>query len=77
MTRLRADRPLRRETGAAARGRVIVIEFGVRSLVIRFKGARRGFEVDYESILWLGARKEAERKRLEKASNRRGAKNRR
>lgn len=66
MTKATDSKRLRRETAGAFRGRSLVIELGERSIIIRQKGCRRGYEVDYESIFSLGAKKEAERVRLEK-----------
>ena len=67
MTRL-ADRKTRSlaETAARWRGRPLVIELGAHALTIREKGRRSGFEVDYESIFAVGAKKAAEAKRAER-----------
>jgi hypothetical protein len=65
MTRLEHGRRLRRETGALYRSKPLVVELMALSMRIRPKGAKWGYEVDYESIFVLGARKEAERSRTE------------
>ena len=44
---------------------------------LRLKGARWGYEVDYESIFLLGARKAAEEERRKKQDQRRGRRTRR
>jgi hypothetical protein len=77
MTRLEHDMRLRRETGALYRSRPLVVELMALSLRIRPKGARWGYEVDYQSIFVLGAKKEAERSRAESRGRRNGEKGRR
>jgi hypothetical protein len=74
MTRLEHGMRLRRETGTLYRSRPLVVELTALSLRIRPKGARWGYEVDYESIFILGARKEAERSRAESRRRRSGEK---
>jgi hypothetical protein len=65
MTRLEHDRRLRPETGALYRSKPLMVELMALSMRIRPKGAKWGYDVDYESIFVLGARKEAERSRVE------------
>ena len=66
MTKASDQKRVRRETACRFRGRSLVIELGESSITIRQKGCRRGYQVDYESIFSLGAKKEAERAREEK-----------
>jgi hypothetical protein len=71
MTRLRSNTRVVRETGALVRQRSLVIELHEFMLRIRLKGARWAYEVDYESIFQLGARKAAEKSRAESSSGNR------
>ena len=66
MTRLDRESQLVRETGAFLKQHPLVVELSARIVRIRPKGARWGYEVDYESIFALGARKAAEKERAEK-----------
>ena len=66
MTLASDSKPVRRETWGTYRGRALIVELGARTVTIRQKGCRLRYEVDYEAIWSLGAKKEAERKRLEK-----------
>jgi hypothetical protein len=77
MTRLEHGMRVRRETGALYRSKPLVVELTALSLRIRPKGARWGYEVDYQSIFVLGAKKEAERSRAESRGRRNGEKGRR
>lgn len=70
MTTLNQSRSLRRETSAVARGKTLVIELSPHTLAIRPKGARWRYELDYESIFALAAKKEAQRQRLERSLRR-------
>ena len=74
MTRLEHGRRLRRETGALYRSKPLVVELMALSMRIRPKGVKWGYEVDYESIFVLGARKEAERSRVEAGRRKSGEK---
>jgi hypothetical protein len=74
MTRLEYGRRVRRETGALYLSRPLGVELMALSMRIRPKGAKWGYEVDYESIFVLGARKEAERSRTEAGRRRSGEK---
>lgn len=68
MTRLTiASKRVRRETQATFRGTPLCVELGSHTIVIREKGRRRGYEVSIDSIFTLGAKKEADRIRAEKA----------
>ncbi len=71
MTRLKSNNPVVRETGACVRHRPLVIELRELILRIRPKGARWGYEVDYESIFELGAKKAGEKERAERSNPRR------
>ncbi len=61
MTRLNGDSRVVRETAALERGKPLVVELRPHWLRIRLKGARYGYEVDYQAIFNLGARKAAEK----------------
>ena len=54
MTRLDRESRLVRETGAFLKQRPLVVELSARIMRIRPKGARWGYDVDYESIFALG-----------------------
>jgi hypothetical protein len=60
MTRLTTDSRVRRETCAVVQRRPLVIELRAHTVYLRLKGARWGYEVDYQSIWLLGAKKAAE-----------------
>jgi hypothetical protein len=49
----------------------LVIEVRAHTLYLRLKGARWGYEVDYQSIWVLGAKKAAEQARIERQNRRR------
>ena len=70
MTRLQGQARLVRETGAVIRHRALIIELSALTLRIRLKGARWSYEVDYESVFLLGAKKAAEKERTEKLEKR-------
>ena len=71
MTRLCSNSRVVRETGTLIRQRLLVIELHELMLRIRLKGARWAYEVDYESIFQLGAKKAAEKARAERFSGNR------
>jgi hypothetical protein len=54
------------ETAATVRGRAIVIEATPQVAVIRLKGSRESYEVDWAGVFWLGVKKSAEWKRSQK-----------
>jgi hypothetical protein len=68
MTRLYSNSRLVRETGTLIRQRPLVIELYEFMLRVRLKSARWAYEVDYESIFQLGARKAAEKARADRSS---------
>jgi hypothetical protein len=68
VTRLKGESHVVRETGVFLKQRPLIVELSALILRIRPKGARWGYEVDYESIFALGARKAAEKKRAERAA---------
>ena len=68
MTRITRDGRVVRETGTLLHRRPLVIELHTLLLRIRPKGARWAYDVDYESIFELGARKAAEKVRAERLS---------
>ena len=68
MTRIPTNARVVRETGTLLRRRPLVIELHSLMLRIRLKGARRAYDVDYESIFELGAKKTAEKARADRLS---------
>jgi len=70
MTRLTRDSRVRRETFAVVQRKPLVIELRAHTAYLRLKGARWGYEVDYQSIWLLGARKAAEQARIERQNRR-------
>ena len=68
MTRIRSNTRVVRETGTLIRQRSLVIELREFMLRVRLKGARWAYEVDYESIFQLGAKKAAEKARADRFS---------
>jgi hypothetical protein len=70
MTRLTGNSQLRRETCAVVQRKHLVIELRARTVYLRLKGARWGYEVDYQSIWVLGAKKAAEQLRIERQNRR-------
>lgn len=68
MTRIHSNTRVVRETGTFVRQRPLVIELRELTLRVRLKGARWSYDVDYESIFQLGAKKAAERERADKSS---------
>ena len=70
MTRLQGQARLVRETAAVIRHRALIIELSALTLRVRLKGARWSYEVDYESVFLLGAKKAAEKERAERLEKR-------
>ncbi len=70
MTRLTGNSRLRRETCAVVQRKPLVIELRAHTVYLRLKGARWGYEVDYQSIWVLGAKKAAEQLRIERQNRR-------
>ena len=70
MTRLEGQTRVVRETGAVVKHRPLVVELSALILRIRPKGARWGYELDYESVFVLGAKKAAEKERAERQTQR-------
>lgn len=70
MTRLTGNSRVRRETCAVVQRKPLVIELRARTVYPRLKGARWGYEVDYQSIWVLGAKKAAEQLRIERQNRR-------
>lgn len=70
MTKASDIKRVRRETDASHRWRPLVVEIGATTMRIRQKGRRHFFEVDYESVFSLAAKKEAQRIREEKKQKR-------
>ncbi len=71
MTRLEGQARVVRETGTIVKRRPLVVELSALILRIRPKGARWAYEVDYESVFVLGAKKAAEKERAEREPRRR------
>jgi hypothetical protein len=68
VTRIPTNARVVRETGTLLRRRPLVIELHTLMLRIRLKGARWAYDVDYESIFELGAKKAAEKARTHRLS---------
>jgi hypothetical protein len=71
VTRLEGKTLVVRETQAMVKRKALVVELSALTLRIRLKGARWSYEVDYESIFVLGARKAADQQRDERAAQKR------
>ncbi len=71
MTRLEGQARVVRETGAIVKRRPLVVELSALILRIRPKGALWAYEVDYESVFVLGAKKAAEKECAEREPRRR------
>ena len=52
-----------RETATVIRKRALVIELRALSLRVRLKGMRLAYDVDYEAVFQIGAKKAAEAER--------------
>lgn len=76
MTQLTGEKRVIRETAAAFRGRNLVVTVLPHTLIIREKGRRKGYEVSYHSIFKLGAVKQAEAIRRERAEKKKASKRR-
>jgi hypothetical protein len=59
-----------RETGGVVKHQPLVVELSALILRTRPKGARWGYELDYESVFVLGAKKAAEKERAERRTQR-------
>jgi hypothetical protein len=70
VTRLDGQARVVRETGAVVKHRPLVVELSALILRIRPKGARWGYELDYESVFVLGAKKAAEKERAARQTQR-------
>ncbi len=68
------NKPLKRESLTRWRGRPLILELGPFSLTVREKGRRAGYEVDYQAIFSLGAKKKAQEVRAERASKKKVSK---
>jgi hypothetical protein len=51
------------------RKRALVIELGALSLRVRLKGMRWAYDVDYEGVFQLGAKRAAEAERAARSGN--------
>jgi hypothetical protein len=71
VTRLEGKTLVVRETQAMVKRKALVVELSALTLRIRLKGARWSYDVDYESIFVLGARKAADQQRDERAAQKR------
>ena len=77
MTRLEGQTRVVRETQTIVKRKALVVELSALTLRIRLKGARWSYEVDYESIFLLGAKKSADQQREERAAQNRRRRSRR
>lgn len=71
MTRLEGQSRVVRETLAMVKRKALVVELSALTLRIRLKGSRWSYQVDYESIFLLGAKKAADQQREERAAQKR------
>ena len=76
MTRLTGNSRVRRETSTVVQRKPLVIELRAHTVYMRLKGARWGYEVDYQSMWVLGAKKAAEQLRMERQNGRKQSKRR-
>ena len=67
MTRILGNGRVVRETATLIGKRALVIELRALSLRVRLKGMRWGYDVDYEAVFQLGAKKAAEADRAAKS----------
>ena len=67
MTRILGTGRVVRETATVIRKRPLVIELRALSLRVRLKGMRWAYDVDYEAVFQLGAKKAAEAERAAKS----------
>ena len=67
MTRILGNARVVRETATLIRKRALVIELRALSLRVRLKGLRWAYDVDYEAVFQLGAKKVVEAERAAKA----------
>ena len=67
MTRILGNGRVVRETATVTRKRAIVIELRGLSLRGRLEGLRWAYDVDYEAVFQLGAKKAAEAERAAKS----------
>ena len=70
MTRLTTDSRVLRETCAVVQRKPLVIELRAHTAYLRLKGACWGYEIDYQSIWLLGAKKAAEQARIDRQNTR-------
>ena len=70
MTQIKAQAPTRRETATCYRGRPLMVELRPGYLVIRQKGRRAGYEIDYRAIFEAAAKIRARQEREEKRAKR-------
>jgi|GEM_PF-6660155 len=57
MTVLKLGKPLKRVTAFRIHGQPVVVELSSHTLRLREKGTRHFYEIDYESIYHLAAKK--------------------
>lgn len=65
---------LKRETGRAVRGRMIVVELFAWGCTTREKGKRSGYSVDWQAVHDLGAKLKAREAAALKAAAKKGKK---
>ena len=69
MTRILGNGRVVRETATLIRKRALVIELRALSLRVGLKGLRWAYDVDYEAVFQLGAKKAAEAQRTKSAES--------
>jgi hypothetical protein len=60
MTKLTGDKPITRETAVQERGRALVVTLHPRTIVVRLKGLRDAYTLDYETLLAFTRRRDFE-----------------
>lgn len=60
-------RPIKRETAAYERGKPLMIELHPAYMIIRQKGSREKFSIDYGRIFWSAVKIDYDRQRAQKS----------
>lgn len=68
----KADKPVKRETYSSYRGRPLIIEIHPTFMRIRTKKSQTYYTVTYDQLWTLGARNQAEARRKEKKTKKKG-----
>lgn len=70
MALTRIARTFVRETDCVERGERLIVEIGSRTIRVRIKGQRHGYELSYNSLYMQGAKQQAEADRLNRSLRR-------